>query len=76
MNADTPGVIAVFPEPRPRIKYPWKKLGLNECFLTHIDNRNRVDVQANYHKQTFPDRTFTTVVLPDDPNMLAVFRTK
>jgi hypothetical protein len=76
MNADSPEVIAVFPEARPRIKYPWGKLEVNECFLTHIGNRNRVDVQANYHKQTFPDRTFTSVVLPDDPDMFAVFRIK
>lgn len=78
MNAllpDVPGVIAVFPDARARVRYPWKKLKVNECFVTHIDNRNRVDVQANYWMAR-TDLRFTSVRLPDDPQMFAVYRTQ
>lgn len=74
MSTDIPGVIATFPDNRPRIKYPWKKLEVNQCFLTHVGNRNRVDVQAHYYAG-LTGRTFTSVLLPDDPDLFAVYRT-
>jgi hypothetical protein len=75
MNADSEGVIAVFHTANPKVRYPWKRLQVNECFLAHIDNRNRVDVQAHYHSRRLK-RRFTSVKLRDNPTMFAVFRTK